>query len=388
MILNAIQKELNTIREEKLYRSLPNIELTDSPNHVLLDRKKVLNACSNNYLGLTHNREISRVMNETAKQYGNGSGASRLVSGNHQQYIEAEKALLSYFDLSGEYASIIVGNGYCCNVGLLSALGSISNTEFFMDKLCHASLIDGSELAHAKRKRYRHNDVSHLEKLLQQSEAENKIIVTDGIFSMDGDIAPLAELVALKKKHNAFLIVDDAHGVGVLGKNGMGIAEELGIAIEEIDCLVGTFGKAFGLYGAFAVAKKEVIDFLVNRARSVIFSTGLPPMILSSITKSLEIVSGMQKERDYLQEQSIFVRKSLQERDFDVPDGITPIIPVIIGRNEDALQLAQKCRDKNVFISAIRPPAVPKNTARLRLTLSSSFTKTEINEILSALKNP
>ncbi|MBF0274631.1 MAG: 8-amino-7-oxononanoate synthase [Nitrospinae bacterium] len=385
-IYSKIQTLHKSFEHEQLFRSLKNISPTDSPHYIEINGAKLLNACSNNYLGLTHNPEIIQAVQKAVEEYGAGGGASRLVSGNCNLYSSIENTLIDFFELDNSFSSLVFSNGYAGNIGILSALGSFPNTEIFMDKLCHASLIDGALLSGAKIKRYKHNDSTHLEALFAKSHSLNKIIVTDGVFSMDGNLAHLNEIIDLKNKHKAFLVVDDAHGIGVLGEKGKGIIEELNISHKEIDCLIGTFGKAFGLYGAFAVAHNEVIDFFINKARSLIFSTALPPAILSGILTSLEIVKRMNAERSRLRRMSIELRNTLQTRGYKVPEGITPIVPIILGENEKALTMAEKCLQKGVFISAIRPPAVPKNRARLRLTLSSGFEEKEIDPILNCFE--
>ncbi len=381
------QEMLKKRKGEDLLRNLPPIEKR-AGKKIIIDGKEYLNACSNDYLAMSRNHTLAEVIAASAKQEGVGSGASRLVTGNHPLYRKAEKAIEEYFQIPNRKA-VLFGSGYAGNAGIISALASLDRTELFFDALSHASLIDGGLLSVKRPRihRFRHCDISHLEELLQKSKAPVKIVISDGVFSMDGDFAPLDSLIKLKEKLPFFLVVDDAHGIGVLGRKGRGLYEETALKNPEaIDALTGTFGKAFGLYGAFLLAEESVCSLMVNGARSLIYSTALPPMLLAGITASLVSVQRMTEEREYLKKISTSLRRELRENGYHIPNGITPIIPVMLGSNKEATAMAERCREKGVYVTPIRPPTVPKGSARLRLTLSSDFTTEDLAQIMTAFQ--
>ncbi len=386
-LYEKVEKLLQQRKEESLFRNLPSLgEGCNNEHFINIDGKELLNASSNDYLSMTHSSLLASTIATAAQKRELGSGASRLVTGNHALYGETEKAVENYFEIPSKKA-LLFGSGYACNIGLVSTLASVGSTELFYDELSHASLIDGGLLAmkRPKIRRYRHLSSSHLEQLLQKSSAENKIVITDGVFSMDGDCAPLEELILLKKKISFFLVVDDAHGIGALGESGKGLLEEAKLKQpEEIDALVGTFGKAFGLYGAFVLTANPIRNLLINQARSLIYSTALPPFLLAGIKASLAEVGKMQKERQHLKKMRKQLRTQLSKKGYTVPSEETPIVPVLIGGNEETNQMAKQCIEQGLYCTPIRPPTVPNGTSRLRLTLKSTFSEKEINHIASA----
>ena len=367
----TIQQELEQIRARGLYRSTRLISGKQGP-HVEMDGRDVLMLCSNNYLGLADSPALIEASVAATERYGTSSGASRLVSGTmvlHER-LELEVAAFKHAE-----AALIFNSGYAANTGIIAALAGRGDV-IFSDRLNHASIIDGALLSSARLIRYPHNDVPALEALLKTHRGSGRVmIVTDAVFSMDGDVAPLRELVELKKAHNALLLVDDAHGSGVLGATGGGTAEMLGVA-ADVDILMGTFGKALGSFGAYAALSAELRDLLVNRARSFIFSTSLPPAVLGASLASLGIVrspvgNGL---RETLRSNAAHFRSLLSEAGFKMPEGSTQIIPIMTGQADTTMRFSEMLLDEGIFAQGIRPPTVPAGACRLRCTVMATHT--------------
>ncbi|MBB5355864.1 8-amino-7-oxononanoate synthase [Anoxybacillus mongoliensis] len=340
-----------------------------------MDGRHLFNLSSNNYLGLANDERLIHASIEATRTYGVGATASRLVVGNHPLYEQAEEALIRW---KGCEAALIINSGYTANVGILSALAG-RDTLIFSDKWNHASIVDGALLSRAEVKRYRHADMDHLEMLLKKAERhKQKIIVTDTIFSMDGDVAPLRDLVMLKETYGAMLIVDEAHASGVYGENGEGMAHELQLA-QHIDVHMGTCSKALGAYGAYVAGKRVVIDYFINTMRPFIFTTALPPSVLGTICTAIEIVQQERSLRHHLHALSDYFRTHLQHAGFDIGESTTHIVPIIVGDNERALAFSAQLRERGIAAVAIRPPTVPEGTARLRFSLMATMTKEQLD---------
>jgi len=369
--VNSIHQELEQIRARGLYRTTRMIDGKQSP-HVEMNGRDVLLLCSNNYLGLADSPALIQASVEAVKQYGTSSGASRLVSGTMalHELLEAEVASFKRAE-----SSLVFNSGYAANTGIIASLVGRGDV-IFSDRLNHASIIDGALLSSARLIRYPHNDVNALAALMNKHRGTGRaLIVTDAVFSMDGDIAPLSGLVDLKKTHDALLLVDDAHGSGVLGEEGSGTAELLGVS-GDVDILMGTFGKALGSFGAYAALSVELRELLINRARSFIFSTSLPPAVLGASLAAVKFVrtSAGKVLRDRLKTNADLFRSLLLEAGFQLPQGTTQIIPVLTGQAETTMHFSQLLIEQGIFAQGIRPPTVPAGACRLRCTVMATHT--------------
>ena len=343
------------------------------------DGKRLVNLSSNNYLGLAGHPALIEATARGAAS-GAGAGSSRLVVGSDSATAALEQKIAAF---KGCEAALVVGSGYLANVGAIAALCD-RDTAIFLDRLDHASIVDGARLSGAQLSRYRHVDLDHLEQLLETSRAARKLIVTDTIFSMDGDTAPLRELVELKDQFGALLVADDAHGGGVFGPRGAGYAHELGLA-DRIELQVGTFSKAFGVYGAYISAGRLLVDHLVSTCRTLIYSTALPPAVIAAVETSLDLVAEADGRRRELRAKSERFRSRLSELGFDTGASTTQIIPALVGSSEQALELAQTLEQRGVLAVAIRPPTVPAGQARIRFSLMATHADEDLELALEAL---
>ena len=374
----TVQNELEEIKNRGLLRSTRVINGRQAA-HVTCNGRDVLLLCSNNYLGLANHPALAAASIAAIEQYGTSSGASRLVSGTMELHERLERAVASF---KGTEAALIFNSGHAANTGIIPALVRKGDV-VFSDRLNHASIIDGILLSGARPVRYPHNDHAALALLMEnhvkKHPTERCLIVSDGVFSMDGDIAPLAELVALKRRYSALLMIDDAHGCGVLGDRGRGSADLLGVA-GDIDIQMGTFGKALGSFGAYAAVSAELRDLLINRARSFIFSTSLPPVVLAASLAAIELVQTPEggELRRQLSVNSSFFRSSLAEAGFTIPDGTTQIVPIVIGSSDTTMQFSEALLAEGIFAQGIRPPTVPVGTSRLRFTLMATHSQADL----------
>ncbi|WP_028399567.1 8-amino-7-oxononanoate synthase [Ectobacillus panaciterrae] len=366
-----LQSELALLEERQQIRTLHVTE--NGPDcWIIKDGKRLLNLASNNYLGLAGDKRLIEAAIEAASMYGAGATASRLIVGNYPLYEEAEHDIANW---KGTERALLIGSGYTANLGALSALLG-RNDVVYSDRLNHASITDGIVLSRAEQKRYKHNDLEHLEKLLQETPAnKRKLIVTDTVFSMDGDTAYLQELVHIKEKYDALLMVDEAHASGVYGQNGAGLAHELA---ERIDLHMGTFSKALGCSGAYLAGSKLLMDYLTNTMRSFIFTTGMPPSTVGSIKRAVEIVRGESSRRAALMQNGTLLRDLLKQAGFDTGSSSTHIVPIVIGSNEAAIRFSQQLQEKGIAAIAVRPPTVPENSSRIRLTVTADHRPEEI----------
>lgn len=367
--------ELAELQRSGLYRSMRLIEGSQG-GRVMMDGREVLLLCSNNYLGLSDHPKLSEAAIDAVRSYGTGSGAARLVSGNMTLHSMFEEKLAAF---KGTEASLLFNNGYCANLGIISAIAGRGDT-VYSDRLNHASIVDGVVLSRAKHLRYPHNDVDALRSLLEANRGDGRhLIVTDGVFSMDGDIAPLREIAELKKEFGALLMVDDAHGTGVLGENGRGSVEFCDVA-GDVDIQMGTLGKALGSFGAYVAGSLELVDYLRNKARSFIFSTALPPAVLAASIAAVELVSseeGLNLRKKLSVNNELFTR-TLEEYGFDTMGSSTQIIPLMVGDAGKTMEFSRRLLEKNIFVQGIRPPTVPAGSCRLRCTVMATHNEEEL----------
>ncbi|MFZ2948609.1 MAG: 8-amino-7-oxononanoate synthase [Desulfuromonadaceae bacterium] len=370
----TIQNELEEIKRRGLLRSTRLISGRQGA-HVTCNGHDVLLLCSNNYLGLADHPSLAAASIAAVQQYGTSSGASRLVSGTMELHERLEDAVASF---KRSEAALLFNSGHAANTGIIPALVGRGDV-VFSDRLNHASIVDGILLSGARLVRYPHNDHRYLAALMEKHAGGRSLIVSDGVFSMDGDIAPLAELAQLKRRHGALLMVDDAHGCGVLGEGGRGSAELLGVG-GDVDIQMGTFGKALGSFGAYAAVSAELRALLINRARSFIFSTSLPPAVLSASLAAVELVQAAEGDvlREQLRVNSRFFRDSLSDAGFRIPDGSTQIVPIVIGSAETTMKFSEILLSEGLFAQGIRPPTVPAGTSRLRFTLMATHTMADL----------
>lgn len=368
--LSWMRKELDELKRRGQHRTLSVSVPAAEPGWIERDGVRMLDLASNHYLGLPHRLDGATLERWLASAAENeqvirtGSTASRLIVGGDPALDRFEREFAAF---KGTKACLVFGSGYLANVGIISALVGRSGI-VFSDRLNHASIVDGAILSRAELVRYRHRDTDHLEALLRKADPnKRKLIVTDAVFSMDGSLAPLGELALLKERYGAMLMVDEAHSGGVYGDCGEGLTHALGLT-DRVDIQMGTFGKAYGSYGAYAAGDSLVIEYLVNKARSVIFSTALPPMVVHAIRDQWETVRTERWRRNALKEKSAWLRAELRQFGFDTGESESHIIPLIVGGNEAAVAFARRLQAEGVAAVPIRPPTVPEGTARIRLT--------------------
>jgi 8-amino-7-oxononanoate synthase len=381
MTENYFDKKLQQIKAEGLHRQMKYL-LSPQGAHVSIAGEDILMLSSNSYLGLCFDERLRNAAHTALEQYGTGSGGSRLTTGSYDIHKKLEEEIAAF---KGAEAALVFGTGYMANVGILSAVASKSWV-IFSDRHNHASIIDGCRLSGAEIAVYAHCDPADLERKINQYPGRPGLIVTDGLFSVDGDIAPLPALVEITRKHKLLLMVDDAHATGVLGKNGGGTAEHFGLD-GGIDIAMGTMSKALASEGGFVAGSHSMIDYLVNTARSFIFSTAPAPATIAVSLAALDIVRKEPAARDTLREHSLWFRTELCTMGFDVAAYPTPIISIVLGRPDLAVDFSKRLMGKKVFVSAIRPPTVPAGTSRLRINIMATHTKDELTRALEAIGN-
>ena len=379
MPFTELQNELNERAAQGLLRQRRTLQGPQSP-HIVVDGKPYLSFCSNDYLGLANHPRLVVAMQQGAAQYGVGAGAAHLVSGHTQAHHDLEIALAAFVK---KPAALLFSTGYMANLGAVQALVGKGDT-VFADKLNHASLNDAMQLSRADMQRYRHNDIAQLAQLLEKTRAGRKLVITDAVFSMDGDLAPLPELLALCEQHDALLLADDAHGFGVLGEEGRGSLAHFGIVSPRI-IYMATLGKAAGVSGAFVAAEQVVIDTLINHARSYVYTTATPPALASALLESLQLMEQGDELRAHLQELIAQLRGGLEGLPWKLMPSETAIQPLLIGDNQAALELSAALRERGIWVAAIRPPTVPQGTARLRITLSAAHSAADVTRLSEAL---
>ena len=378
---DRFRRELQVIEEQGLTRKL-RLFSTGNESEVVMNGKKFLLFSSNNYLGLATDSRLKKKATESISKYGTGAGGSRLTTGNFDIHEQLESEIA---DFKKTEAAIVFSSGYLANVGVISSVMKAGDT-IFSDAWNHASIIDGCRLSKAKTIVYEHADMVDLERKLRQSHGDGmKFIVTDGVFSMDGDIAPLPKIVELAKEYKAYIMIDDAHATGVLGNDGCGTADYFGLK-EEIDFTVGTLSKAIGAEGGFVSTSSIAKNYLLNNARSFIFQTALSPSAIEAAREGISIIQNEPERRKQLLKNAQYLRLKLEESGFVMKEGETPIISLIIGGSHEAMQFSAKLMDEGVFIPAIRPPTVPKGSSRLRITVMATHTIEQLDMVISKIK--
>jgi 8-amino-7-oxononanoate synthase len=370
--MSDVGDRLEELRAAGLYRRLRLIEGPQGPR-VALDGDEVLLLCSNNYLGLADHPRVRQAAADAAERFGAGAGASRLISGNMSMHRQLEDRIAAF---SGYEAALLFGSGYLANLGTIAALTHRGEV-VFSDELNHASIIDGCRISRAERFIYRHADLEHLSWGLRKAAGNGTLIVTDAVFSMNGDVAPIASLLDLARRHGCRLMVDEAHATGALGPGGRGAVAQAGLS-EEVDVIVGTLGKTLGSYGAYVCASAQLVDLLINVARPFIFSTALPPPVVGAGLAALSLLEAQPGMVEHLQRNGGVLREALAQRGFDVGPSRTQIIPIRVGDARRAVELCERALDGRVFAQAIRPPTVPEGTSRLRLSVMANHRADEL----------
>jgi 8-amino-7-oxononanoate synthase len=379
--LAAFAADLAALESEGLRRRRRVLE-TPQRARVTVDGRDYVAFCSNDYLGLAAHPELVAAACEGAQRYGLGAGASHLILGHSKAHHALEEALARFVNLP---AALFFSTGYMANIGLISTLAGRGDA-IFADRLNHASLNDAALLSRAELKRYPHLDIAHLERTLKASSAKVKLIVSDSVFSMDGDVAPVRELCELAERYDAWLVLDDAHGFGVLGESGRGILERCGVKSQRI-AYMATLGKAAGVYGAFVAGEPELIEMLVQRARTYIYTTATPPLIAHALMKSLELIEHDHARRTHLIDLIGRVQRGLTESRWSLLPSPTAIQPLVVGSSSDALALSEKLAERGLLVPAIRPPTVPRGTARLRISLSADHRVEDVERLIDALQS-
>jgi 8-amino-7-oxononanoate synthase len=372
--MSEVAERLEELRESGLHRRLRLIESPQGPR-VLLDGRPVLLLCSNDYLGLADSAEVRDAAAQAALRWGAGAGASRLISGNMTPHRKLEERLAAF---KGYEAALLFGSGYLANLGAISALAR-RGAVVFSDELNHASIVDGCRLARAETFVYRHGDVEHLAWGLREAGGRASLIVTDGVFSMDGDVAPLAELAELARRHDCRLMVDEAHATGAIGPGGRGSVAAAGLS-EEVDLVVGTLGKALGSYGAYVCASSELSEYLLNTARSFIFSTALPPPVLAAALAALELLEAEPERVRALGANAATLRDGLLAEGLAAGGGQSQIVPLEVGDAGRTMELCERLLERGVFAQGIRPPTVPPGSSRLRFSVMATHEQADLRE--------
>ncbi len=348
---------------------------------MIIDGKNVISFCSNDYLGLANHPEVKAAFINGIEQYGAGSGAAHLINGHSRAHHALEDELAEF---TGYPRALLFSTGYMANLGLAQALVGKGDT-VLEDRLNHASLLDGGLLSGARLMRYQHNDADDLEAKLASRKQGEKLVLTDGVFSMDGDIAEIPALVNICNKHDAWFMVDDAHGFGVLGDNGKGTLEHFGVSTEDVPVYMATLGKALGTAGAFIAGSDELIETLIQKARTYVYTTASPPALAEATRASLNVIKSTPQLREQLNDNIQYFRNCCYQTSVELMDSQTAIQPVIIGDTQATVKMSEQLLTQGILITAIRPPTVPEGTARLRITLSAAHNHAHIDKLVSAL---
>ncbi|WP_210396855.1 8-amino-7-oxononanoate synthase [Motiliproteus sediminis] len=380
MSFDQLDSALAERRAARLYRRRRTLDSAQGPQ-VRVDGRDYLAFCSNDYLGLANHPEVVNAFQQAANEYGVGGGASHLVNGHSRVHQQLEEALAEF---TGRPRALLFSTGYMANIGAVNALIGKGDA-VFEDRLNHASLLDAGLLSGARFQRYLHNDADSLVARLSKTDAVRKLVVTDGVFSMDGDCADLPALCTAAEKHGAWVMVDDAHGFGCLGDTGGGCVEAMGLTMEQVPVLVGTLGKAFGTGGAFVAGSETLIETLIQFARPYIYTTAMPPAVAAATLASLQLITSGQERRAQLARLIARFRQGARELGFELMDSDTPIQPILVGPSDCALALSEALERQGIFVSAIRPPTVPEGSARLRVTLSAAHSDEQVDRLLDGL---
>ncbi len=379
-IFSPFEKTLKELEESHLLRELSHI---DSPQdaRIIIAGKEYINLSSNNYLGLCNHPSLKEASIEAVRKYGTGAGASRLVCGNMKLYEELERITARF---KGTEDALVFNTGYMANIGLLQALAEDGDA-IFSDRLNHASIIDGCRLSKADVFVYGHNNVDELATLLvKHNHYRKKLIITESVFSMDGDMAPLKDIYTVARAHGAILIIDDAHATGVLGENGRGSCEYFDLSGDDI-IQMGTYSKALGSFGAYVACSKVIKDFLINRARSLIYTTALPPSVLGASIGGIKEVMVNKRLIMTLQGHIKYFKDGLKSIGYRVHEYPTPIVPLILGDEKKTIDFATSLRESGIYAVAIRPPTVPEGTSRIRISITASHSRMDLDRVLDAI---
>lgn len=376
-----IREDLSQIEIMNLKRSLRQVTGPQG-REITINGSKVLNFCSNNYLGLADDPRLCHAAQVSLQVEGFGSGASRLVCGNMDSHTHLEEAIARF---KGAERCLVFTSGYMANIGIISALFGREDL-IVSDKLNHASILDGIMLSRSEHKRYPHNDMVALEHFLRKgANFRKRLVVTDSVFSMDGDVSPLKEIVLLSRKYDAMVMVDEAHAFGVLGKNGRGLVQQLGVQ-DDIDIQMGTLSKAAGAFGAYCCGSSDLIELVLNRARSFVYTTGMPPSVAAAGCQAIEIIEKEPWRRERLLRNAHDIRNGLKGLGLDVRDDPTPIIPVILKDAALSMEFSKRLLQRGIFVQAIRPPTVPVDASRLRITAMATHTSEDILRLLDSMR--
>jgi len=377
----SFRDEINDLKKKGLYRELRTVE-GEQDSSVVINGKRVLMFSSNNYLGLANHPGLKKASMDTALYYGTGSGGSRLISGSMEVHRTLEKELALF---KGTDGALLFSSGYHANVGAISALAGEGDL-ILSDEFNHASIVDGCRLSRGEVRVYKHGDMNSLKEILRRSSKfKQRLIVTDSVFSVDGDIAPLPDIVDLAEKYSALVMVDDAHGTGVLGKKGKGAIEHFGLE-GKVEMQMGTLGKALGSFGAYIAGSEDLIHYLVNKTRSLLYTTALPPSVCGSALAALKILGERPELVSQLRNNANYFRKGMRDLGYPIPESGTPILPLIIRDPFVTMNLARSLFDEGVYVQGIRPPTVPEGTSRLRITLMASHTREQLDFGLRAFR--
>ncbi len=382
MLFERLKQQLYEREQAHLYRRR-RIMSTPQGIKVCIDGRDYLNFCSNDYLGLANHPDLKKSFKQAVDNYGVGSGSAHLINGHSREHHALEDELAAF---TGRERALLFSTGYMANLGVLSTLLERHDT-VFEDRLNHASLIDAGILSRARMQRYAHSNMTALAEKLQQSNKGGKLIVSDGVFSMDGDLAPVVEMAKLASEHDAVLMIDDAHGLGVLGKTGAGTLEQAELDANAVPVLMGTLGKALGSFGAFVAGDALLIEALINHARSYVYTTALPPAVAAATRTSLHLLQTESWRREKLASLIEHWKQGASQLQLPLMPSATAIQPLLLGSSEKAVRLSQQLDEQGFLISAIRPPTVPKDQARLRITLSAEHELADIDRLLDALAN-
>jgi glycine C-acetyltransferase len=380
--LGFLKEKIQELKDEGVYRKLP-VMSSASDAEVKLNGRKVINLSSNNYLGFANNPRMKKAAIEAVEKYGVGSGAVRTIIGNMDIHEKLEETLAKF---KREEAAFIYQSGFNCNAGTIQAITEAGDL-IISDELNHASIIDGARLSKAAKTIYKHSDMESLEAVLKENKDKyrNMLIITDGVFSMDGDIAKLPEIVELAEKYGAMTYVDDAHGSGVLGESGRGTVDHFGLH-GRVDFTIGTLSKAIGVIGGYVAGSKTMYEWLSHRARPVLFSTSLPPAAVGAITEALNMLMESTEYTDKLWDNAAYFKEKMGSLGFDTGHSETPITPVIIGDEAKTMEFSKRLLEKGVFVSGIVFPTVPKGTGRLRCMVTAAHTRDQLDQAVQAFK--
>lgn len=371
---------LDTRRAQNRYRQRKVLQ-SPQGSHVQVDGKDMLAFCSNDYLALANHPRVVEAFQKAADRYGVGSGASHLVCGHGEEHHRLEEKLAA---ATGRDRAVLISTGYMANFGVINALAD-ARSSVFMDRLNHASLLDGGFICRGTLHKFPHNDVGALSSQLAACEQDYKLIAVDGIYSMDGDLAPLPELAQLARDHGAALMVDDAHGFGWLGSTGAGVCEHFGLDQEDVPILMATLGKSLGSFGAFVAGSEELIEVLIQTCRPYIFSTALPPAVAAASSAALDVIHDEPERRSNLNQLILHFRAEAKARGIPVQESETPVQPVVLGSESRTMAVAEFLAQRGIWVGAIRPPSVPEASSRLRISLNASHTKGQVERLLDAV---